>query len=430
MSKKVKISAKAVGKTLIVVIDGKIYNRVFDTHENLQEVLNVIMQGPTQKEIDGIYDAMAIKKSEAEAQAGKERENKIEENRVQIAKEKEFFDALRDIKENGHEVLSVEGSSMYMKGINISIPRTLVEKFINGGYTNDTLINFWRLCALNPDPRARQDLFDFLAGGKFTVTPNGYFVAYRNVSIKQIGTKKTVNDEVNKLYLKVKAMKKAPKNYSLVRIDQELILVTNVTLEKMFKKREIIASQIEGNLDYLYRTQGAAQASETVYTDNYTKTMTIKINELVKMDRTKCDANPENDCSYGLHVGNKKFLSKGSFGKESLAVLVNPSKVIAVPEYNQNKMRVCEYLPIGVVEYDNDGQIVEVEATEIDFDYSEITMEELKDLVTANSDKLEEYKKQELIPQELTVESLSRIVVSLSKINDIVKNRVQRVDND
>src|SRR5690606_12635804 len=94
--------------------------------------------------------------------------------------------------------------------------------------------------------------------------------------------------------------------------------------------------------------ENIAKVSETVYTDNHTKTMTIKVGELVQMERKDCDADPKQDCSYGLHVGNKRFLSNGTFGSTGLVVLVNPSKVIAVPEYNKNKMRVCEYLPIAI----------------------------------------------------------------------------------
>src|SRR5690606_32698549 len=70
-------------------------------------------------------------------------------------------------------------------------------------------------CALNPDPRARQDLFEFLEGGNFTITTSGYFVAYRNVNVKNEG-----NAELQKFitqeFLKIKRWKKAPRNYGVI----------------------------------------------------------------------------------------------------------------------------------------------------------------------------------------------------------------------
>lgn len=420
-----KISAKAVDKTLIVVINKKIYNKVFATHEELQKVLNLAMQNPKGKQIKEIIKLMSVEKSAGEEAYAIQAEKDLEERKVQIAQEKDLFDMLRDIQDNGHDILVVKGNSVYMSGINISMPKTLVEKFLTTDISSESLVNFWRLCALNPDPRARQDLFDFLQGGKFTLTPNGYFVAYRNVALKQQGGDKELHDFVNSQYLKVKAMKKAPKNYSVVRVDTELKRIANSTFESMVANGEATEDMRIGVLDSLYH--GPSTGDETVYTDNHTRKFTIKIGELVTMDRTKCDADPKRDCSYGLHVGNKSFLSGGSFGDAGLAVLVNPSKVIAVPEYNQNKMRVCEYLPIGVVEYDDSNSLIELETAELDFEYAEQTQTELEAMITSNSSKFEEYKKQELIPQELTIESLQGIVVDLNKINDIVKNRVQQV---
>jgi hypothetical protein len=49
------------------------------------------------------------------------------------------------------------------------------------------MMNFWRLCALNPDPRCREDLYKFLINNDLTLTPSGYFVAYRNVNVKNEG---------------------------------------------------------------------------------------------------------------------------------------------------------------------------------------------------------------------------------------------------
>jgi hypothetical protein len=72
----------------------------------------------------------------------------------------------------------------------------------------------------------------------------------------------------------------------------------------------------------------------------------------VKMHRNDVDEDPNRTCSNGLHVANWDY-AKNKYGGQNdtmLEVLVNPKDVVAVPtDYNQSKMRVCEYEVLGVV---------------------------------------------------------------------------------
>ena len=57
------------------------------------------------------------------------------------------------------------------------------------------------------------------------------------------------------------------------------------------------------------------------------------------------------ECSRGLHVGSVKYLENNNYVSDSdtiLLVLVNPQHVIAVPKYDNSKLRVCEYFPISI----------------------------------------------------------------------------------
>jgi hypothetical protein len=54
--------------------------------------------------------------------------------------------------------------------------------------------------------------------------------------------------------------------------------------------------------------------------------------------------------------------------------------VIAVPVYNNNKLRCCEYLPIGLAEYE-DGKIVELDTMSFEHDYLETTLENFASMV-------------------------------------------------
>lgn len=72
-----------------------------------------------------------------------------------------------------------------------------------------------------------------------------------------------------------------------------------------------------------------------------------------KMPRNEVNEDPEQTCSNGLHVANWDY-AKNCYGGPTdpmLEVLVNPKDVVAVPnDYNQAKMRVCEYHVIGEVD--------------------------------------------------------------------------------
>lgn len=70
------------------------------------------------------------------------------------------------------------------------------------------------------------------------------------------------------------------------------------------------------------------------------------IGTVVEMPRERCDRNPNNTCSKGLHVCSREYLgSTGTSGGTRLVVCkVNPRDVVAVPnDYNNTKMRTCRY---------------------------------------------------------------------------------------
>jgi len=104
-------------------------------------------------------------------------------------------------------------------------------------------------------------------------------------------------------------------------------------------------------------------------------------------------------------------------------VLVNPSKVVAVPQYNQNKMRVCEYLPIGEVEYGTDGKIVEIDSSLFEHDYCDYDIKVIDDMITKSGYSFEELKKNELIPYEMTAATLQVVSKNLKEINALIKDR-------
>lgn len=86
--------------------------------------------------------------------------------------------------------------------------------------------------------------------------------------------------------------------------------------------------------------------------DCYTGKIENKPGAKPRMDRDLVDPNRNHTCSTGLHVAafsyaKSKYYTTGRL----LKVKVNPRDVVAVPpDYNQEKMRVCEYEVLGEIE--------------------------------------------------------------------------------
>ena len=85
----------------------------------------------------------------------------------------------------------------------------------------------------------------------------------------------------------------------------------------------------------LYRRDGH-------YVDPHTQKVKQKIGSFVNMDESLVDLNRRNECSNGLHVARRGYIKSFS-GDVIVLAKVRPEDVIAVPDYDANKMRVCGY---------------------------------------------------------------------------------------
>lgn len=84
--------------------------------------------------------------------------------------------------------------------------------------------------------------------------------------------------------------------------------------------------------------------SETkdIFVDCHTRKVKQKVGSFVFMHESLVDASRRRDCSTGLHVGSLGYM--GNFpGDITVIGKVRPEDVIAVPEYQITKMRVCGY---------------------------------------------------------------------------------------
>jgi hypothetical protein len=88
----------------------------------------------------------------------------------------------------------------------------------------------------------------------------------------------------------------------------------------------------------------------TDFKDHRTKSMDNRIGQTVRMERSQCDSNPNQTCSAGLHVAAIDY-AWGFASGPTVCVKVNPKDVVAIPtDYNNQKMRCCEFTVLSVHE--------------------------------------------------------------------------------
>lgn len=348
----------------------------------------------------------------------------------------------------------LESGEAFMEGFNTPVPNDLletVEEYVEKGYPVESIRNFWKLLMANPDKRVREDLFKFINEHDFTLTDKGYMVVYKTVDYLQ-KVEKDLAELVSNSYLKVKdTWKKSPSNFTVYKQTTRTIVggyeevdsddgeydlegydsyeeyleevgyepewVSEGT-EQVWVEREEVSydfrvtetetfdkwvaeetKEVEalGTLQEMQdKLDQIAEENKSVYTDKYSHTMRITLGTPVVMDREKCDADPREECSYGLHVGATKYVEsfRGAYRRNSdendspvLVCMVNPMNVVAVPQYDSSKMRVTEYYPFarGTVQ---EGKINIVEQSFYEDDYSNVEEKVLAEMLEANRDEV------------------------------------------
>jgi hypothetical protein len=114
-----------------------------------------------------------------------------------------------------------------------------------------------------------------------------------------------------------------------------------------FNSRKMLYKFLEHN-GHPFTSDGkfvAYRAVRNDFRDKHTGTMDNSIGQEVRVDRSEVDDNPNNLCSFGLHVATFDYAQKFASGDDRLVeVHVDPSDVVCVPEdYNGTKMRVCAF---------------------------------------------------------------------------------------
>ena len=287
-----------------------------------------------------------------------------------------------------HEDFVVEGDNVFLEGIKLPMPALIAASFIEliekMEYFEDldaltslaeqyeALKMFWMWASLNPIESSRQDLFRFIQDNDVKITKNGLLEMYRKVVTRGDQDKELVNF-ISGSYYKVKKNKKNPIHYTVYTNDEgQYAITTNVSSAQFQSQNNVVV----GNLLELYNN--LPSMTENSFTDNHTRTKTIKVGSVYKEDEDKIDLNNNVSCGAGLHVGSHTFMFSG-FGDTGVLALVNPSKVRSVPNHESNKMRVSEMFIAAVVDLDEYRESVKDEAiNDYSQEYFNSSVEELK----------------------------------------------------
>lgn len=93
------------------------------------------------------------------------------------------------------------------------------------------------------------------------------------------------------------------------------------------------------------------RASSSGYVDCHTRLVSQRVGSRVWMDPSLVDHDRTQECSNGLHVARRAYIGRFS-GDVCVLAYVHPEDVIAVPEYDSNKMRVCSYDILAELPYE------------------------------------------------------------------------------
>lgn len=138
-------------------------------------------------------------------------------------------------------------------------------------------------------------------------------------------------------------------NASTVGMERFLERLAKVMGKRRHSVEDLMKFMTKGDLPIaddgsivIYKILRRKEGSTDTFVDCHTRNVPQKVGSYVYMDEELVDPDRRQDCSNGLHVARRGYLH-GFAGDVVVLAKVAPEDVIAVPQYDSNKMRVCGY---------------------------------------------------------------------------------------
>lgn len=448
------------------MIGGKAYSNIKFVNDVLTIVLNdgnIISKHPaTMDDFNRARDA----KSEMElftvcsSKEGLEEKRKFEE---EVKRNQAILEGCKKLAKLTD--FDLRDGSIYMSGINRSLPPMMVEEFasivgrrnplqpLSDNQEYEALKRFWMWCCLNPRAEVAEKLFEFLKKNSFKITKQGFFAALRNVVTVHGGIEFV--DFVSQAYHKVKAVwKKSPENYVVFLEDGEykLVHVDDLYDDEWTECGYCYGDSVpeedqedcvcpicdgEGGYDDVVRKENGEliggltdlyldlpNRAENRFTDAHTGTFDIRVGRVVEMPMEECRWNTDNCGAAGLHFTSDEIHYVGC-GDQSVLVLINPMKVVGIGD---SKGRCYEYLPIMTVPRDEATTLLhdlDFDTLELDDAYAINELDGLADKV--KSGFAAEAKKHAVNFPTISMNDVRDIINSLNEMKAVIGDRVKSI---
>lgn len=294
--------------------------------------------------------------------------------------------------------LTLTESGVCVKGLHLPMPEVLLEKLDKSNI--ESLCNFWRLCALNPNKEAREKLMEYVDKNGYYITTNGMLVTFRRADKKGTfkASVKNFSDEfigfIVKQYQKIKSWKKSPSKYFVYfdEIDSEWKISPDSTKAESDKNTlqnfydEIITKEeeekVEEKEEFLYYASNPGDRSFYFDGVKVEPPTYYALNHETRLSREDCDEDSEVSCSSGLHTGTPDFVKTGGiFGNTIIVCLVNPADVCAIPYSDMHKMRSAALYPIAEISIEELDSFDYGFAEMKDHEYAPISYDILQDMI-------------------------------------------------
>jgi len=408
---------KLVGDTMTVVFhDGSLLTKVEATPDDFRKVKQAC-------HLNDIFNVIGSFKATKDRIKDHEKEMQHERSCKGLEILKEYDD------------FTIKDSSVYLKGINRTLPPLLVAKFVEiierypaaiceyemESYLEEDdeyqgLKNFFMWSCLNPRAEVASDLYDFLERNSFRITKQGFFVALRNVVTLPVKGDNELIKFICNGYNKIKAVwKQDPNKYRVVKYGGEYNLVKTSNI--------CYSGESIGNLKDLYLDLPNMQ--ENRFTDEWTRTFDIRIGKVVDMPMKDCSWSRQDCASAGLHFTADEINYVGC-GDTSILILINPMKVVGI---GSSKGRCYEYLPIMTVPRLESTEIlhdIDFDTLALDEDYAIRELEKIEDIAKAGW--TDEIPKDRFNLPAMSHVEMKNIVNSLNKMKATLSKRISVIE--
>lgn len=372
-----------------------------------------VKDAKSQEDIEKLLvDKIYVPEKEEEEQWESEKERKLVSDNLEVLR--------------CHPDFKVEGNQVILKGVNLSIPASVVASFIEvcekleyaerrfdrSGIKEcednyEALKMFWLKLALNTLPQSREDLILFIRENDVKITRNGNLILYRRIVSKKGADNKMVSYVTNEYY-RIKKEGNDPRTFAVGKDGNDYYTVDLQCNSNLDPKTLL------GNLQVLYLELPTMNSNTyTAYHDNKVE---IKIGGIYRIPDSKINLDNRICAAGGLHAAAVDYNYSG-FGDVPVVVLVNPSKAITVPLGETGKLRTVEMFvacinnkPQGV--HFDDGSLAA-----FDTEYHDLTLDELENVAKT--------KCFDSLAVRDTVPAVS--LTDLTAIKNMLANRVQLI---